>query len=497
MFKWLFKMLKRLFGLDKKTDENAPKEKQLSPKTIEYLLNDPTTPELKTIVPVPQAPPYLPFNVIGYKGGGHQLGTPAGQAASCFLTMVNSLMTAKSYCPKKTKKWPGTRTLKVIPRAGNQLNAYYDRRNLKFFYFPDRTMGKTVYTADSVDVVAHELGHALLDTIRPDLWSVQSLEAWGFHEAFADANAIILLLSSQKVVHYVLQETNGRLKRHNVVSRLAEEMGNAIYNITKGKDGRKPGALRNAINNFKYTPPERLPNSAPHNKLAGECHSFGRLFLGAWYDLLCGIYIQNVKEGRKPADALMSAKNIAGLYIFQGALHAPATRRFYNSVAKGILAFDKAKRKGKYQALIADVFAKRKILRPRIPMLAKAVEPTWQVFADTQLAVNDEVLKKPNNGGWIVRSKKVKTLRLADELKEVSAMSANPLFNLQIEVPQESYYEFNEEGKLIDHIIERENDVIEGARACLVQLQDLKEVGDDMNTMFTIRKGRLIRSYFE
>ncbi len=45
-----------------------------------------------------------------------------------------------------------------MPAAGADMNAYYDRRSLRFFYYNHR--GRNVYFGDSADIVAHELGHA-------------------------------------------------------------------------------------------------------------------------------------------------------------------------------------------------------------------------------------------------------------------------------------------------------------------------------------------------
>ena len=40
-----------------------------------------------------------------------------------------------------------------------------------------------VYTWESPDLVAHEVGHAALDALQPDLFGLSSLEADAFHEA--------------------------------------------------------------------------------------------------------------------------------------------------------------------------------------------------------------------------------------------------------------------------------------------------------------------------
>ena len=118
--------------------------------------------------------------------------------------------------------------------------------------------------------MAHELGHAILDAMRPDFWSVQALEIWSFHEAFADITAILSLMQHDEILDRALYETKGDLSKPNVISRLAEEMGDIIYEITRGRGGMKPGALRNATNKFRYIHPSKLPKNAPNNKLGSR-----------------------------------------------------------------------------------------------------------------------------------------------------------------------------------------------------------------------------------
>jgi hypothetical protein len=91
-------------------------------------------------------------------------------------------------------RWAATNTLNVYPAAGQDLNAFYDRNSLKFFYALDPVVKKNIYTSDSSDVVSHETGHALLDSIRPDFWNVQSYEVWALHESFGDIISILNII---------------------------------------------------------------------------------------------------------------------------------------------------------------------------------------------------------------------------------------------------------------------------------------------------------------
>ncbi len=80
-------------------------------------------------------------------------------------------------------------TLPVLLDEGEDLNAYYDRKALNFFHGP---LGSgLVYSGESPDVLCHEMGHAILDTVKPGLWDAAAQEIPAFHESFGDMSAIL------------------------------------------------------------------------------------------------------------------------------------------------------------------------------------------------------------------------------------------------------------------------------------------------------------------
>ena len=64
--------------------------------------------------------------------------------------------------------------LKVILDEGVDLNAYYDRKALNFFHGPSHT--GTVYSGESPDIVCHEMGHAVLDSFKSQLWAPPAMK---------------------------------------------------------------------------------------------------------------------------------------------------------------------------------------------------------------------------------------------------------------------------------------------------------------------------------
>lgn len=347
-----------------------------TPQGVEYILNDPTTPALVDVI----TPPVCSGNCPDYTVVGHvendwgAPGTLQYQASQVNATLVYALLAAGRYFRTPVTSWAATQNLVAIPRAGRQFNAYYDRVSLRFFQNEDPVTKKMVYTCESQDVVSHEAGHAILDSRRPDLWNMQAIEVMAMHEAFGDIQAILTILQHDKVVDWVLKETDGDLTKPSVVTRVGEEMGQAIYNSTQGRMGNHADALRNAINDFTYSTPETLPQVAKDDQLAREPHSFSRVFVGTFWEILRLIFDREVAAGRPPSEAIRTARDAAGRLAYLGYSDAKAVGRFMTSVAGAMLRADTEGMAGKYADILSGVFSRRNLLPAIIP-LAFAPQP--------------------------------------------------------------------------------------------------------------------------
>lgn len=238
---------------------------------------------------------------------------------------------------------------------GDDLNAYYDRRCLSFFRAS--VSGRVVYSGESPDVLAHELGHAVLDAIRPPLWEALGVEFAAFHEAFGDISSVCSALQLASLRHAAIEETHPSFYRSSRVSRLAEQLGWAIRQSRT--DASEPDCLRNAVNSFYYQPPHKLPPEAPSAALSSESHSFSRVFTGAFFAALANML---ELEPQPDSDALLKVAHDAALLLVIAAKEAPIVPDFYGEVALRMLDADQDRFAGKYASAVRSAFVKRGIL---------------------------------------------------------------------------------------------------------------------------------------
>ena len=450
---------------------------------VDYLLNDSYSP-LQVSVPIPSSPTDFKILVDGYTGKPGAFETLQQQAMNTFITVASSIGNNKKVIAKSGRsvdRWAAVSTLRVVPRAGKDLNAYYDRMALRYFYYP---VGKVMlYLVDSTDVVAHELGHATLDAMRPDFWSVQSLEIWSFHEAFADINALMTMLAYPAALENALKEVNNDIRKSNIITRLAEQLGAVLY-------GKRHLYLRDAVNTFKYVDPSSLPEEAPDDQLCAECHSFGRVFLGTWWEIVAGIYEQEKKQST-PIDALTAAKNVAHEYLYKAIVQSPLVSDYHHAIARGMMVVDRANG-GKYQDILRKAFVNRNMMPPEIKMMSDIRKKDLKIDKEKDL-----VVKRGKTTTVVLKGKK--TIRLLDHhsVKRLSALDvgAGNLGDIKLEVPFDTYYEFDENGALQHQMLPDENTIVEEARRCSTMIAHADNLGK--KKMWKISRKKLVRSFIE
>lgn len=369
--------------MEEKQVKIAPTDGNVGVKTdtlvLDYYYDDPSEDLLHGPLVIPPFPKGMPdFTVVGWKDiPDVAAGTPAYQAAQVYGAVATTLAYVMNLVPPYFKDWSSTSNLVAIPRAGNQLNAYYDRSSLRFFWGKDPKTNKIVYTCDAVGIVAHELGHAILDAIRPDLWNTAILEFFAFHEAFGDILALASVLQHDAVIEQMLKETSigsegiPNLWQTNVVSRLARQLGHAIYYSSSMVIGAEK-YLRNAFNEFKYIDPTTLAYGTGDDVLTQEPHNFSRIFSGAWYQCFCELFKADYTS-HDPAAALIAVKNARDTMIralLDAVMVATSTLRFLPTVATTMVHVLEKQNKMKEAEIVKSVMKSRNLFNEDVLTLS-------------------------------------------------------------------------------------------------------------------------------
>ena len=261
------------------------------------------------------------------------------------------------------RRWQHGAKLRVDADIGEELNAYYDRESVGYAHFRSTKTGRLRRFAASVDVVAHEAGHAFLDAIRPELWDSNLPEPNAFHEAFGDCVAILTALADRDVRRALLK-ADPRLAKANFVETLMESLANAIRDEMPGHNAAKP---RRGRNRHKWTFFTALPQDGGPGELIADSHSFGQVFVGCFHDTLRNVFLSGAKRDEA---ALWMAARTTGKLLVLAARKAPHGPRFFQSIGRAMTLEDDAIHGGRNHEAIRLAFKAHGILLGSVAALA-------------------------------------------------------------------------------------------------------------------------------
>ena len=262
-------------------------------------------------------------------------------------------------------KWQGNRKkLPLHQDEGLDLNAFYDRVTFSFFH--DTLGGTTFFSGASTDVVAHEVGHGLLDSVRPDFFTVNFLEVGALHEAFGDCIAILTALADRES-RVSLLAAAPNLRKKNFLESTAEDLSEGIRRFDPTHNAAEP---RHAFNTFQFQIPSTLPSNGGPGQLINEVHSFGMLFSGCFWDLIANIFAAGASQTEA---ALAAAAALAGKILIAGVKAALITPRFLQSVGRAMVLADQSLHAGANRDHIRDAFQAHNILLGANTMIAPSM----------------------------------------------------------------------------------------------------------------------------
>ncbi len=240
-----------------------------------------------------------------------------------------------------------TDPLQVFPHGlPNVMNAFYSRslKALKFGDFIPNGSTTRVFVCRSLDIVAHETGHAVLDGIKPRWLQADSPpQTGGLHESFGDLTAIFLALSQLDQVEAIIAQTKADLHDKTFLADMAEQFGLAL--------GR-PNGLRNADNDLTLS------------ETGNEVHAISQVFTGAIYDILADMFAFERRPGLVDDAALLHSVSdyLRGL-VLRALIGAPDVAANFADVANQMLQIANADGKPvEYRNFIRNRFTLRQVL---------------------------------------------------------------------------------------------------------------------------------------
>jgi len=260
----------------------------------------------------------------------------------------------------------GQRLLPINFDNGAKLQAVYDRSRIVFYRFP--LTSPETHVAASSDAVAHEVGHAILDALRPDLWESPLPEVAAFHEGFSDCIALLAALHDE---HQLTGMFDNEI---NPAAVLQGSKAPSAISESIAKAARIMNPLSNPVtwprqcrNKLKWDLPTSVMPTATRENLSSEPHSFGRIFAGCCFDLVSNVYTQ---AGMHDQQGLLQAAGLVGTLLGEAVKVAPKERRFFQAVARTMIHVDKDLNAGTNHLAISDAFARHNIALGSSAMLA-------------------------------------------------------------------------------------------------------------------------------
>jgi hypothetical protein len=334
--------------------------------TIRYVPNDPLAVD---VVPAREQPP-RPDPADGQAAFSYP--APVPEAVYAADTVEFRFWQCREAALAAREAWGALAPLPAVWQNGDRLlplkheseaglGARYNRAEVACF--ASETAARKTYAAASTDAVAHEVGHALLDAVRPELWMSPFPETAAFHEAFGDCTALLVGLFDAPSRQALVE--GGQLRAANFLEALAEDVADGVR-IEHGANDPQ-SVPRHALNTLQWDLSVNLPPFGLPAALTAEAHSFGRVFTGCFYDTVCNIFAAGPNQDEQ---GLLTAAQTAGRLLIAGARAAPEVLRFFQAVGRAMIMADEAASGGAHRLAIRDAFGAHNVAIGSTVMLA-------------------------------------------------------------------------------------------------------------------------------
>ena len=181
-------------------------------------------------------------------------------------------------------------------------NAFYDPAtgSIAFGYFQAAPMstgrnlpGSWVFTCLSHDIIAHEVSHALLDTLRTHFTLPTNPDVAAFHEALADLVAVFQHFSYRDVLERAIAKSRGNLQLAPLLTEIAWQFSETQKNSHYGQSLRSAlGTMRKPTAGASGDTPTggEVRAAGPIYGEEVEPHALGSVLVAAIFEAFTTVY---------------------------------------------------------------------------------------------------------------------------------------------------------------------------------------------------------------
>jgi hypothetical protein len=174
-------------------------------------------------------------------------------------------------------------------------------------------------------------------------------------------SAMLVALHDDSLISRLLEWTGGDLRLDNFITVVGEQLTERLR--TMPEVNTRTIYLRNALNKLQLLAFDGLAYAAdnPEMQLTRESHNYSRIFSGAFYDIVVGIY-EHLKQTVNPRIAVHRARDIVGYLLTCAVELGPVGEFDFSDMASAFLTADQVLHNGQYHQILKKVFDDRHIL---------------------------------------------------------------------------------------------------------------------------------------
>jgi hypothetical protein len=224
---------------------------------------------------------------------------------------------------------------------------------------------------------------------------------------------VLVALHDDSLVRRVLEWTKGDLRVDNFISSVAEQMTNELLQQRVEHVREHTIYLRNALNGFKHQPFDKLTYVAanPELELSRQPHNYSRLFTGAVYEVLAGVY--NRLKLKLPTHlALHKARDVIGNMVVCAVELGPLGEFDFGDMVLAFVSADEVLYDGAYRNILLDVFCDGRGILPR----PTAIDHLTQLHNLPDLRL-PPMMNSALESGIFLEEKVIPTLKLRKDIE--------------------------------------------------------------------------------